>query len=561
MGDIISPTDRQPTAKANFLDRAIMQVAPQLGLRRLEARVRYDAALRFFGPGGYIGARSDRPATKNWTPRIDSADSATIPDLQTLRARSADLERNDAIAAGAMNTAATHTIGVGVVPHARLDRDYLGLTDEQAEAWERRCNLIWATVAESRTLDIEGKFDFYFRQELGLRSVLGRGDMLVIRRYLERPGELLGLKVQYVEADRICNKDLAPNTDTLMDGVAFDADGAPVAYHVLNRHPGENLGLPLPTGPWTIVQAQGSESDSRRAMLVYRPTRLGQTRGVPWFAPVIEALKQISRYSEAEIMAAVISSFFTVFVKTANGDTGVGDMGDPASLAASRSGTGAQNDLRLGPAAILGLQQGEDVEIADPKRPNAGFDPFMTAFLRFTGVALEIPYELLVKAFNSSYSASRAALLEGWRAVMTRRDWYVRSFCQPVREWVIEEAVARGLLSAPGFFTDPLIRAAYLAAEWIGPTMGQLDPESEINAAQKRIDAGISTIEAETTQLTGGDFEQNHQQRVKEHRLRVEAGLEGEVGGAMVRETVQTNAPQPATPTRTTRDRLNSLAS
>lgn len=552
-----------PAVRPSMLDRAILSVAPQFGLRRLEARVRYEAALRFFGPGGYQGARADRPALKNWNPRIDSGDSASIPDLQNLRARSADLERNDPIAAGAMSTAATHTVGLGIVPHARVNREYLGITDEAAEAWERRADFIWSLAAESTTLDLEGKFDFYFRQELGIRAILGRGDMLVIRRFVERPGELLGLKLQYVEADRICNADNVVNTDRLIDGVHFDENGMATAFDVLDTHPGNNLGLPIPVGPWTTVDAFGADSQSRRALLVYRPTRLGQTRGVPWFAPIVEMLKQISRYSEAEIMAAVISSFFTVFVKTTNGDTGLTDMGDPNTLEASRAPLGAQNDVRMGPAAVVGLNPGEEIELADPKRPNAAFDPFMTSVLSMVGVALEIPRELLMKSFMASYSASRAAMLEGWRAVRTRRDWYVRSYCAPVREWVLEEAIARGLLSAPGFFDDPLVRAAYLGCKWVGPTMGQLDPESEVNAAQKRVDGGFSTIEDETTELNGGDFEENHRQRVKEHRLRVDAGLEGEVAGAMVRETVQTTtpSPQPAPPSRAARDRLNSLAS
>jgi capsid protein len=139
------------------LERALAAVAPAFALKRYESRVRFEAASRFFGPGGYNGARSDRQATKNWTPRLDGPDSSSIPDLQALRARSADLERNDPIAAGATNTTVTSTVGIGLMAHARIDRDYLGLDDAAAEAFERQLDRIWDWWASQQHADVTGR--------------------------------------------------------------------------------------------------------------------------------------------------------------------------------------------------------------------------------------------------------------------------------------------------------------------------------------------------------------------------------------------------------------------
>ena len=49
-------------------------------------------------------------------------------------------------------------------------------------------------------------------------------------------------------------------------------------------------------------------------------TRPGQTRGVPYLAPVIELIKQLGRYTDAEVMAAVVSGMFTVFVHNETGN-------------------------------------------------------------------------------------------------------------------------------------------------------------------------------------------------------------------------------------------------
>ena len=57
-------------------------------------------------------------------------------------------------------------------------------------------------------------------------------------------------------------------------------------------------------------------SGIRQMLHIFTRNRPGMTRGIPYLAPVIESLKQLDRYTEAEIMAAVISSMFTIFVKT-----------------------------------------------------------------------------------------------------------------------------------------------------------------------------------------------------------------------------------------------------
>ncbi len=145
----------------------------------------------------------------------------------------------------------------------------------------------------------------------------------------------------------------------------------------------------------------------------------------------------------------------------------------------------------------------------------------MLAILRQVGVALEIPFEMLVKHFTASYSAAQAALLEAWKFFRSRREWLACMFCQPVYEAVITEAVARGHLNAPGFFSDPMLRAAYLGSEWIGPPRGQIDQLKEGKAARERVDMGISTLAEETAALTGGDWERKHRQRTKEKRLRL----------------------------------------
>lgn len=517
--------------------------------RRSARRGRLAAsALRLWGSGGYQGARTDRPALKNWTPQLGGPNSDTLPDLGELRARSADLERNAPLATGVIATNVTSTVGTGIVPHARIDRDFLGLPDEQADQFERDAERVFALWAETHACDLAGRLDFYSMQGLGLRSVLGRGDLFVVRRFVERPGDVLATRLQLIEADRVSNPVGIPETDRFLGGLELDADGRPITVHVRDSHPGEWIGA---APVWVPEPVYGAATGQRRVLHVMDHLRVGQVRGVPYLAPVMETLKQLDRYTEAEVMAAVVNSFLTIFIKQAiEDDTGaLPDMGDPATLADVRAATPeSANDVRLAAGAVVGLMPGEEIQQTNVSRPNPQFDPFVLAVLRQVGVGLEVPYELLVKHFTASYSASRAAMLEAWRSTMRRRSWLTATLNQPVWEWVIEEAVTRGLLVAPGFFDSPFTRHAYLQAEWLGPAMGSLDPESDVAAAAARVDLGISTLAQETAQLTGGDWERNHRQRVKEHRMRVRDGLDAEeVAQRIVTEPKTPEPPQDAT--------------
>jgi lambda family phage portal protein len=178
-----------------------------------------------------------------------------------------------------------------------------------------------------------------------------------------------------------------------------------------------------------------------------------------------------------------------------------------------------------GPGNAVNLVPGESVDSVNPGRPNDSFDPFVQAILRQAGAALELPFEVLVKHYTASYSAARAALLDAWRFFRGRRAWLASYFCQPIYELWLAEAVALGRIRAPGFFADPAIRKAYCGAEWVGDGPGSIDPLKEVDAAERRIQIGTSTLAAESVLHDGGDWESKHRQRAREQAARTAAGL------------------------------------
>lgn len=500
---------------------------------------RYRARLIMALAGGYTGARRDRRATQEWLTRGGSADADLLPDLPTLRDRSRDLGRNAPLAAGAVATVVTNVVGTGLEPQSMIDRDFIGLSDDVADEWQRQAEREWWLWASSQDCDASRVQDFCGLQDLVFRAVLESGDVFVVKRYIARPGNVYGLALQVIEADRVTNPENVTDGTVLQNGrpvaggIETDKTGAPVAYYVMRAHPGD---FPTPTPTWDRLAVFSPSTGERLVLHLFRRLRPQQSRGVPYLAAVVEPFKQLTRYTEAELMAAVVASMFTVFVKS--------ETGEGLAVTQPSEETGGQasdKDYKLASGSILDLAAGESIEIANPGRPNTAFDAFILSLCRQVGVALELPYEILLKQFSQSYSASRAAMLEAWKFFRVRRDWLAWAFCQPVYDALVSEAVAEGRLAAPGYFNDPLVKRAYLEARWIGPPAGQIDPEAEINAAQKRIALGVSTGAQVTAEMTGGDIESNVKQLGKERALRVAAGIEPEPAAQ--------NPPSPSSPT------------
>ena len=173
----------------------------------------------------------------------------------------------------------------------------------------------------------------------------------------------------------------------------------------------------------------------------------------------------------------------------------------------------------LSSGLVIDIPQG-DVKFADPTRPNVSFDPFVQAVLRQIGAALEIPFELLIKHFTSSYTAARAALLDFWLFVRRRREWLAATFCQPIyQEWLRCE-IASGD-AAPGFFANPLTRHAWCEAYRVGDSMGVLDLTAR-QPREKHLELGITT--RGVPRHDGSNWGRHHEQQVRS-MARVAAGL------------------------------------
>lgn len=506
------------------------------------------------------GASYRKRSMKGWHADSRSPVEDIDMNLYTLRQRSRDLFMGSPIARSAINTHSVNIVGAGLRCKPQIDFTFLGMSREEAKAWEAKTIREFNLWADERHCDSTKVNNFYEMQILELTSWLLNGDgIALIDSEPTTPFMPYSLRIHIIESDRVCNPNTTAfsglsgqvwinidNGNRVYNGVEIDSNGAIVAYHVCNTYPTSFVPTMIER-KWIRIPAFSANTGMQNILHVMHCERPEQYRGVPLLAPVIESVKQLTRYINAELVASVIAGYFTAFIKTAlptgSNPLGGGDdafFNDHAGEDVPQEQEDPnKEDYKLGPGTINRLLPGESVDIGDPKRPVQNFDAFVTAMARYIGAAIDVPYELLLKSFTASYSASRASLMEAWKGFRMRRTWFARDFCQPIYEIWLSEAVARGRIDAPGFFSDPIIRKAWSKAEWNGPSQGQLDPLKEVMASEKKINLGVSTHEREATELTGTDFESNIETIIRENEKIKEAN-------DILTPTVPSNQPQTA---------------
>jgi len=483
------------------------------------------------GGGGsetrWRGASRMLRSMASWVPHLGSPSrDLSKVERSTLIARSRDAMRNHLLGRAAIVRVRTSVVGTGLICRPQVDFEALGISEEEGEQLNEQLEREWTLYAEDpRECDAEASSTHYQQQAIALMSALTGGDLFVATPDIERDGTLFSTRLQLLETDRISNPNGQPDTASLSEGIEFDTQtGAPIAVWVCSGYPGDKrLAKPL---TWERLEVFGAQTGRRRVLQVWcDKERPGQKRGAPYLAPVLEPLQKLERYSSAELMAAVISAMFTVFLKKGSE---FNQSNLPMAALGNEQPEGHAQELppvELGEGAVVDLAPGEEPITANPARPNAQFDPFFMAVAKEIGAALEMPVEELLLYYSSSYSAARAAMLQAWRMYNLRRWWLVCDFCQPSYELLVDEAVARGRLRLPGYF-DPARRRAYTRAVWIGPARGAIDELKEAKAAQARIDAGLSNETIEAAAMTGETWLQIYRQRKREVQQRRADGLE-----------------------------------
>jgi len=470
--------------------------------------------------GAYAGASATNRDVTAWNPSRGSAMADLSPDLPNLIYRNRDIYRNNGVAHAGVQTIIDNVVGTGLRLSARPNYLALGKDKAWAVEWAAQAQSFYHAWWHSTACDAADTLTGDQLTAQVMFSKLNNGASLTLPLWIPDRGDGYATKLQTVEIDRLSNPYNGPDVRTFHGGIEFGDYGEPLAYHIRRGHPGDAFTESDPRAfTWERIPRR-TPFGRLRVIHDFDSDRSGMTRGAPLMAAILPQFKNLDRYTQAELQAAVGNAMiFATLETTMTGDE-ILEMftKDPAAYYKARE----EQAVRMQSGSMLPIAPGDKMNAFLPTRPASGFGAFVENIHRIIGVALDMPYELLMKDFSkTTYSSARAAMLEAWRSFNRRRDWLGTMWLDPIYGLFLEELVNDGRIDAPGFYEN---RAAYLRCRWIGPGKGWVDPVKEAQAAQTRIVSMLSTAEDECAEQ-GKDWEEVFEQQAREMEKRRELKL------------------------------------
>ncbi|WP_237062559.1 phage portal protein [Loktanella sp. M215] len=361
----------------NWLDRAIMSVAPVSGARRIAARA---AITRL--TAHYEATQPGNRGT-SWRATRTDADAAAA-SRQRLSGIALDMVRNSPLATRAQQVIASNVVGDGIIPKV--------IAKKKGER-EAALRLIEAHF-DTTDINADGRNNLYGLQRLVVNALVASGEVLIRRRRRERrDGFALPFQIQVIEIDFLDSfafgKGEAGNV--VRDGIEYDAIGRRVAYHLLSEHPGAR--------GWRNLSRASRRVAASEILHIYRQDRPGQMRGVSWFAPVALALQDMADHQDAQLMRQKIAACFAAFRVNLDGETPAATA-DPGGLST------------LVPGRIQNLAPGEDIRFAEPPGVQ-GYYEFTRSVSRTVAAGIGVTYEALTGDLTGvNFSSARIGRLE-----------------------------------------------------------------------------------------------------------------------------------------------------
>ena len=416
-------------------------VAPVWALRRKRAAIALEQTRAYEGASRRDGWRPRRAGA--------SADADHLFDARELRIRARSLEQNVPYIQRALDVRVSAAIGMGISPRAE------GL---QAETLTR---LWWQWAGEAdadRATDINGLMALAYRARL-------RDGEVLIRRRTRRPedGLTVPLQLQVLEIDWLSSKTETPRDgNRIINGIEYNAIGAPVAYWLHENHPGDTNSYANKT-----VRVPADQ-----IIHFYQPTRPGQGRGISALAPVIARTRDLMTYEDAELARKNLETRLSVLVS--------GDL-DGMENPPTKDDDDDLGELRSG--AITALPPGMEPTIVEPKAA-PGYVDYVQQQLHLIAAGIGVPYESMTGDMHRvNFSSARIRQIE-FRRDVEQEQWLniIPQLCRPIWRWFVDAAWLANKVRTPDYSTT-----------WATPRWDYVNPVQDINAEISAIGAGLLT--------------------------------------------------------------------
>lgn len=392
----------------------------------------------------------------------------------TLILKCRDALRNNPVAAGIVDRVANIVVGTGIVPEAHT-------TDP---AWNALAEAFWREWA--RHPETEGCSTLTDLLTVLAGQVVTEGGIFIVKH---SDGS-----IEPVELDRL----EAPHAErTALDNRPYDTD----RFGRITRWCVADVGadaLKFADRPYRWIRAEN-------ALTLFDRKRADQVLPWPQLAPVLDTIQDLKELNELTLRKAKAQASVAVAHKRGVSGKGLQLQGRRELAAQDAAEKAAAQKLQDATGWALVDTDG-DMSILANNTPGSTYDQFVRWNVQQIGMAIGLPYEFLLLFFgNSTYSSSKATLVQAHASIKRRQDAIIEHILRPLWIWRIAMAVADGELPPPPECPETGL-PDYDHVSWRRPPFDWIDVSDAIDVEIKEVRAGFRT-RAECCAKRGLDFE------------------------------------------------------
>lgn len=431
-----------------------------------------------------------------------SANAAMNPQVRrTLRNRARYEVANNGHAKGIVNTLANYVVGTG--PRLQMLTD-----DPEANRVIEREFTRWA-----KAIRLARKLWTMRVSQCESGEVFG---VLATNPQVDAP---IKLDLRLIEADQVTTPWRFRDDAFLIDGIQYDEFGNPLAYFVLQRHPGD-------TSFFTSGSSNKRNSDSPgiddfdivpadAVVHLYRTERPSQTRGVPEITSSLSLFAMLRRYSLAVLSSAEQAALPSGVIYT------------DAPADSDAAGVEPMDQVEMDRGLWLTMPYGWKVGQIRAEQPTTMYGDYTSKVLNEIARPLNMPFNIASgNSAGYNYASGRLDHQSFFKAIRIDQSHLADIVLDRIfRAWINEAVLIEGLL--PQSVRTVIAEAEGYPHQWFWDGFEHVDPAKEANAQKTRLANHTTTLAAEYARQ-GRDWEEELKQRAKEQRLMSELGLAGD---------------------------------
>jgi capsid protein len=414
-----------------------------------------------------------------------------------------------------------------------------GLKLEPTPAWSQ-LGITDDDFKERWTTDHEERFDMYMSSKQCHRSETMTGYQVQRlwklmderdndqfgRFYYNRDRRLMSpLQLELIDSTQICGTawlDTYGNYGYI-DGIQRDSAGKELSYLVRIKKRDKNG---VVTYEKKEIPARGARSKRIFMFHGYEQEYAGQGRGFSKLHSNLQDFENIVDYVSAVTKKAINQSGMVGFIEPSENNPASNpfedNQGGPIPLPEGLTVTDntesgefqciadSEYTSRIpGSDLVANLREGEKIKFLEDTAPGPQFDAYITSIFKHVSASKGWPIEVILMAFNSNYSASRAALLEAWRTGRIGQADLKADLMDNWWEMWLAEEIAAGRTQAPGW-NDPLLKQAWMKYRLQGPPLPSISPRDDLAAIGDKLKFGLTTQDREARAINNSDARQNN---------------------------------------------------